>query len=397
MTRPESTTSGGASGRPPARRARSRTTIPTTGEPSETAQQIDPLSGITARIFVCVVAVVSLALAVILTLSNSSEVSSLPLQLVAMALLVAGYAYFIWAADPYRRRVSRRDFAIALTFLLLAALTESLSQLGTDVLARNDWGPLCVALLLMVGGSYRTPGDLIGFTAISLAVVAVSTALNLSTFTNRSALISFTITGSPVLALGGGAALYAGYLIAGLKRERAVAAEAREARELTDRREVIEEFVGSSTATLRRDVLPFFRQIKAQDALAPADIERAAELSESLRASLAAASRAEPLADLVGVFHDPHGLSHRLTEQQRAALRTLLVFLGDQPAVPRDALTLSLTLSGVIAGGVIEADSGSTDRTLGSRVSPFIGLMQLAFATAEESNSGGRFSVSFTI
>ncbi|GAA0991841.1 hypothetical protein [Subtercola frigoramans] len=364
---------------------------------SETAQEIDPLGGITARIFVRFVAIISVGTAVTMALLNGREISSLPLELTAIALLIAGYAYFIWAADPYRRRVSSRDYAIVLSCLLLAAVAESFAQLGSDLLVRNDWAPLCLGLVLMLGGPYRTPLFLVACTVVALAVVAVTTWLNTPTLGIQSPLIALTVTGTPVLALGGGAALYSGYLIAGLKRARIEATEAREARELADRREVIEEFLGHNIANLRRDVLPFFRHIKAQDALTPADIDQAAELSERLRASLAANALVEPLAELVGVYRDPLTLAHRLTQQQRAAIRTLLLFLSDQPEITRERIELSLALSGADVVGVLEAHLANPDRTAASQLAPFIGLMQLAFATAEEDISADRVAVRFTI
>ncbi|MCU1475561.1 MAG: hypothetical protein JWQ64_254, partial [Subtercola sp.] len=127
----------------------------------ETAQQIDPLSGITARIFVFVVGLISLATAVALALSNGPQVGQPGIQLLALVTLAAAYVYFVWAAEPYRKRVSGRSFGIVFGVVLAASVVDSLSQLGSDTLIRDDWGPICVALVLMLAGPYRPPIDIV--------------------------------------------------------------------------------------------------------------------------------------------------------------------------------------------------------------------------------------------
>ncbi|GGF12714.1 hypothetical protein [Subtercola lobariae] len=360
----------------------------------ETAQQIDPLSGITARIFVFVVGVISLATAVTLAFSNANEVGRPGIQVLAIVILAAAYVYFVWAAEPYRRRVTARSFTIVFAAVLLASLIDTLSQLGSDTLIRNDWGPICIALVLMLAGPYRPPLDIVGYTLISLIVISLTTAIEIIARNGTMTFISLTIAGTPAFALGVGSAIYSHYLISGLRADRVAAAELREHRELADRREAIEEFLGHDIKALRSDVLPYFRTVKTQDALTLANIDRAAELQTKLRASLVSNLSAEPLSEVVGRLDDPEHLSRRLSEPQRTALRAVLAFLAEQPTVRRKDITLRFeaTVSG--CRGTL-ACAVSSDRTIGFRATPFVGLIQLAFANVTDSVSSEAVSIAF--
>ncbi|WP_136643656.1 hypothetical protein [Subtercola vilae] len=336
------------------------------------------MSGITARVFVVFVAVVSLVTAVVLTLTNLTEISSPALQVVALVTLLAAYLYFIWAAEPYRRRVDQRTYAVVYGLVLVACLLNSLSQLGTNLNVRDDWGPVCVALVVMIAGPYRPPGEIIVSTVVGLLVVNASVVPHLATLTGTSPIASFVIVSAPTLALGVGAAIYSSTLIAELHGLRASAAQARELRDVIDGREAVADFLGYSIAPLRDDVLPFFHDVKQRDELTPADVVRASELSSSLRRSLVHSQLAEPLAELAGVFIDPQNLSRRLSEPQRAALRVLLGFLAEQPSVRRNNVSFSFMVENDTIRGAVEG-AFTTDRSLSSRVAPFLGLMRLSF------------------
>ncbi|PPF82226.1 hypothetical protein C5B96_09745 [Subtercola sp. Z020] len=354
-----------------------------------TAQEIDPLSGITARIFVVAVSVVAVVVAGALTVLNGSETSSFALVALGLAALVAAFALLIRAADPYRRRVTRAAYGISYALVLIACILESIGQSGTDTDVRNDWGPIAVALVLMVSGSYRPPGEIVLRTLVATIVVAATTLVHFGSL--RSELLtSLTMSGVLVVALGGGAAIFSSSLIAGLRADRQRAAEAREHRDLRDRRRAIEEFLGTDTESLRREVLPFFREVKARDSLTDADRERAAELARSLRATLESSLAIEPLERLVGRYSDPHAVALSLTDEQRTALRTVLLhFAGDAGPGAR-ALSLSFDRVGVRMTGELGAVFSDGRSNPGAGASPFVGLMQLAFQrvdaeTAEQS------------
>ncbi|MCU1481337.1 MAG: hypothetical protein JWQ19_2123 [Subtercola sp.] len=349
----------------------------------ETAQQIDPLSGITARIFVFVVGLVNVGTAIGLALSNGSEVTLPALQIAGIVVLVAAYVYFVWAAEPYRKRVTFRRFSLVFALVALASVFDALSQFGADTAVRNDWGPICLALLLMLAGPYRHPLEIVGFTVIALALVSVTTVIVEASRTAGPYFIALSIVGTPILAIGIGSAIYAGYLISGLTADRAAAAAARDRRDQADRREAIEEFLGRDIRALRSEVLPFFRHLKAQDALTPADIDKAAELQTRLRASIVSNLSADPLEDVVGSFVDPDHLSRRLSEQQRAAVRAVIAFLADQPSINRRDITLSFEITDTAMCGTLHCVVAS-DRALASRAAPFVGLLQFAFASVTD-------------
>ncbi|MEF2977465.1 hypothetical protein [Subtercola sp. YIM 133946] len=361
----------------------------------DTAQEIDPLSGITARIFVAVVGLVSVASAVALAVGNGAQINQPVLQIVGLVILLAAYVFFVIAAEPYRRRVTRKTYAIVLGLVIVASLFDALSQLGTEAHIRDDWGPICVALVLMVAGPYRPPLEIVVFTAISLVAMAAIVMMQESAATRHTVVIALVTAVTPSLALGIGAAIYSGYLIAGLRADRGRAAKARELRDTSDRREAIEEFLGHDVEALRADVLPFFRELRIRDALSEADIERAAELQTSLRASLVARLSAEPLHDLVGVLDDPQHLSRRLSEPQRTALRAFVSFLADQPSISRSDISLTFSASETSLHGTLDCPIDS-DRTLSFRATPFVGLLQLAFDSAADDFAPDRARVEFS-
>ncbi|RFA15806.1 hypothetical protein B7R21_03635 [Subtercola boreus] len=362
-----------------------------------TAQEIDPLSGITARIFAMAVGCVAVISATTLTLLNPQEIGSPPLMLLAFVALVAGFGHLVWAADPFRRTVTRARYGITYGLVLVAAVLESLAQLGRDTDVRNDWGPIAVALVLMVSGSYRRPREIVVGTVIAALVVAGTTVLHSGTVGLAGLVGATTMSGTLVVALGGGAAIFAASLIAGLRAERRRSDDVRRNRNVRDRRRAIEEFLGTDIEALRREVLPFFRDLKLRDALTDGDRQQAAELARLLRSSLARRLADEPLEGLVGVFDDPLLLAAALNTEQRTALRTVLSHFAGLPGRSASDLSLVLGRGGVAGGGAAGgAADGAADlpaeRMTGELVAafgaergptagiaPFVGLMQLAF------------------
>ncbi|RFA08324.1 hypothetical protein B7R54_03110 [Subtercola boreus] len=351
-----------------------------------TAQEIDPLSGITARIFVVAVGCVAVLSAGVLTALNADEIVSPALILLAFAALVAGFAYLVWSADPYRRTVTRARYGVTYSLVLVAAILESSGQLGRDTNLRNDWGPIVVALALMVSGSYRRPAEIVLRTAIAAVVVAATTALHTGTTDLGELIGSVTMSGTLVVALGGGAAIFASSLTAALRVDRRRADEARRNRDVRDRRRAIEDFLGTDIESLRRDVLPFLREVKARDVLTDDDRRRAAALAKSLRSSLAVSLAEEPLERLVDVFVDPLAAAAGLGAEQRTALRTVLVHFAAQPGLEAGGLSLEFVResgrgsgqAGVRMTGELTAVFGP-EASPATGIAPFVGLMQLSF------------------
>ncbi|RFA16432.1 hypothetical protein B7R22_02805 [Subtercola boreus] len=361
-----------------------------------TAQEIDPLSGITARIFAMAVGCVAVISATVLTALNPQEIGSPTLMLMGFAALVAGFAHLVWAADPYRRTVTRVRYLITYGLVLVAAVLESFAQLGSDTDVRNDWGPIVVALVLLVSGSYRRPTEIVVCTVLAALVVAGTTIQHSGTVSLGGLIGATTMSGTLVVALGGGAAIFAASLIAGLRVDRRRSDDVRRNRNARDRRRAIEEFLGTDIEALRREVLPFFRDLKVRDALTDGDRARAAELARLLRSSLARGLADEPLEGLVGMFDDPLLVAAALSTEQRTALRTVLLHFASQPG--RSAGDLSLVLgrggaAGEAAGGAAgdaadlpgEGMTGElvaafgVERGPSTGIAPFVGLMQLAF------------------
>ena len=370
----------------------------------ETAQQLDPLGGITARIFVVVVAAIAVVVALCLSILNNAGTESLTFAALAIALLGAGFGYLIWAAEPYRRQVTRARFDIAFALVLAACILDAVSQLRADTDMRDDWGPIAVALMLMVSGSYRLPIEIVVRTVLAVVVVVISTLLHAQTLRDPSLVVSITVSSTLVIGLGAGAAVYASSLITGLSESRVAAAEARERRDARDRRAAIETFLTEDIESLRREVLPFFRDLKTRDILTESDRIRAEVLSRALRASLVSSLAEEPLERVVASFSDPDGVASTLSDEQRTALRALVAHLTEQPGI--DSGTLSLTFAG--AGGASEFRGEEGERLVGcisahfaaergysSGLAPFVGLLQLSFVRVDVEPSPEQVSITF--
>ncbi|RFA22515.1 hypothetical protein [Subtercola boreus] len=256
---------------------------------AETAQEISPISGVTSRIVVIVAGSAAVAVAAVLTVLGAGDVVSFPLMSLALVCLVSGFGYLVWAADYRRRTVTKARYDIAFSLVLLSFILESLSQLGSDVDSRNDWGPLAVALVLAVSATYRLPRQILLRVFIAVVVVVALAFVNGPAVGDAGMIVWFTTFCVSVIALGGAAVIFAATNIAGLRRDRKRLSVEREARDLRERRSAIEEFLGNDIEALRSEVLPFLRRVKAEDTVTDVDRRRAGILALRVRAARAEA------------------------------------------------------------------------------------------------------------
>jgi hypothetical protein len=375
-----------------------------------TALELDPLASISARGFLVVVAAVSLACAIGLTVTTGSQISSWPLAALALVLLAAGYAWFIRSAYRFDLGVTNDRFAVAYALIAIATVLNSLSCLTTNTLIRDDWGLLTIGLVLMAAAPFRTYAELGTYTTISAALAVLLAVLH--DFTSFSGSIPLgvivVVAVAPSLAFGLGAVAYAWQLLQGIYAERLEQAASRERQFDELRRTFVDDDVVGSIGSLREEIVPFLARIRRTGVLSVDDRVRAGVLAQTLQGAIADARRADSLGDHVAELIDPDGLSPRLHEDDRATLRALLIALNNSRHAAPGGITLELI------DGEVDGDSGGVDdpsssrvgvvrcraddvRALRAEVLPFIRMARLMFRRADERVADGALLVRFDI
>ncbi|MCS5735623.1 hypothetical protein [Herbiconiux daphne] len=363
-----------------------------------TALELDPLAAISARGFLVVVAGVSIACAIGLTIATASQVSSWPLAIAALVSLAVGFGWFIRSAFRFDLGVTNDRFAISFAVIAIAAVLNSLSCLGTNAFVRDDWGLITLGLVLMAAAPFRTSAELGTYTAVS-TVLATMLAL-LHTFMSATAdvprLVVVLVAVAPPLAFGLGAMAYARQLLRGIYSERLRQAEEREQQLDELRRTFVDDDVVGEIGSLRAEIVPFLARVRGQGVLTVDDRVRAGVLAQNLQTAISESRRLDSLGDHVGELIDESDLAPRLHEDDRATLRALLIALNASEHARPDDITLELIEGESSRFGVVRCASADV-RALRADVLPFIRMTRLMFRRAEEQSAGTVLLVQFDI
>ncbi|MCS5713773.1 hypothetical protein NVV95_04310 [Herbiconiux sp. CPCC 205716] len=363
-----------------------------------TALDFDPLAAISARGFLIVVATVCLVSAVALTVTTAAQTSSWPLAIGALVALAAGFGWFIRSAFDFTVGVSTDRFATVFALLAVATVLNSLGSLGSNLLVRDDWGLLTLALALMAAAPFRTAAELGLYTGISTALVTVLSLLHVffSPLTPVPIAVIVLVAVAPVLALGLGAMGYARVLLAGIYAERLAQAEARDRQFDAQRQRFIDDDGVGSIGPLREEVVPFLARLRMAGELTVDDRLRAAELTARLQAAVDGSRPADSLGDQVDVFIDEAELSLRMHEDDRATIRAVLRELNQSPRRTPGTLVLELLEGEEDRFGIIRCSSADV-RSLRAEVLPFIRMMRLMMSTASDEVAGDELLLHFDL
>jgi len=294
-----------------------------------TPQQLDPLGGVTAQSFAWIFTFGAVATAVGLTVGHREEYRSLPLLLVAFALLGAVGAVTVLAARPRRAPFTWRS-ALAIHLLGLAAVGfEAAAQWGTDTTVRSDWAPLALALFVMVTGCFRPAVEILAFAGASAVVVAAVTMAGAEAAgLPLPGIVYAGLTAGPLLAAGSGAAAFSATLVRRLLRWRTQTEGVRLTAAESIRARVRDDLRDERLSLVEGEVGPFLRELLVRGETDAAAAGRARELGEALRRALVAEADEVWLEDLVAELHDPAGLASRMDETQRAAVEAACAALS---------------------------------------------------------------------
>jgi hypothetical protein len=347
-----------------------------------TAAELDPVSRVTARVFIIGAGVVSLAFSVALTANPSaqSQLSIPVLGVVAIALLVASYAFLYVSADPFGPVLSRARYQLFFAGVLSASVLNALSQFGSDTLIRDDWGAVCLGVALLVAAPYRLPREIVGFMTQAVTVsFTLAVVQKLTSDTDVELAVLVVVAAVPVLAIGLAAAAYARSLIASLEGAVLAAEDARRQHDDDVRRRLAESDSMGQLGALRADVVPFLERLERERELRPEDPGLATDLASALRLAIVQRLSQSSLADAVDDYSDEEGAAALLSGRQRAALRAAARAAAERDGASSAVVALTLERSAAGGRGRLEL-RGQRGAAQTASIMPFVRILKLVFS-----------------
>lgn len=365
-----------------------------------TPLDLDPTGRVTAYYVTKAVGLVSIAAAIGLTINPSgyAQLANPAMAALSIVILVGAFTAYAVMAHPRGGTLTRLRFQIFYLLVIAASVISALSQSGSNQLARDDWGPICLGLALLVCAAYRSSYEILWFTVQGvLASGILATFQALSSEITVSGVIVIVVAIVPSAALGLAAAAYSRALVAGLTGLRKKESEARSAHDDELRQRLHDENSVGELGALRSEIVPFLERLSVHGQMTPDDSKRAIELSTGLRLAIVERLSNDPLAGLVSRFSDAEGTVRSLTEHQRAALRALIVAAASVGGIEQESLSLTLSPGAdrvMGARGSVAFSGGDTDR-IRAALQPFVRMLRFVFGEAKLTNDRQSTTVRF--
>lgn len=363
---------------------------------ARTAAELDPVSRVTARMFIIGAGIVSLGLSIALTVNPSAQAQlSVPLLgVVAIVMLVSSYVFLYVSADPFGPVLSRARFQVFFTGVLAASVLNALSQYGSNTLIRDDWGAVSLGVALLVAAPYRLPRDIVWFMAQAvLATFTLAVLQKLSSDTEVALAILSVVAAVPALAIGLGAAAYARSLIASFEGSVLATVDARKQHDTDVRQRLADSDSMGELGALRAEVLPFLERLERERELQSDDPGRAADLASALRLAIVERLSQSSLADAVDEYRDEQGAAVLLSGRQRAALRAA-AGAAREGGASSARIVLSLQRSGAGGRGRLEL-RGERGAAQAASIMPFLRILKLVFSGVDVASDTSGTVVTF--
>jgi hypothetical protein len=341
-----------------------------------TAQELDPLGGITARVLVVAAVVVSIVVAVAMSLMTADQVSNPALEVAALLAFAAAGLYYVRATSPFLAPFRRRSHAVVCLLALAAVVLDALAQWGTNVVVRDDWAPIGLAILTITFGAYR-PAWEIGACAVvgALFIGGLAFAQADSFAADVPPLVFAILPATPVLAAGVAAASFSRSLVGTLREWRAggLQAEASEPEPSPHPK-------AAHLVHLDEEVLPFLERLVGDGVVSEEDGERARVLATELRSIMVIDSERSWLGRLVAGVDDPEHYADRMALPERGFVRALVAHLRAGPAFYDDRMRVTVRGTEWEASCVIEVPCAplSNPRV---QLAPYIAVARNVFGT----------------
>lgn len=360
-----------------------------------TRQQLDPAGTTGIRIVTIALSVGAFAYALVMSALHAREVTNPVFAVAALGALAAAGGILIFMASPYRAPLTARTHFVVHALALTAALFEALAQWTRNESIRDDWGAICLGLLLVALGSYRPGREIVVGTTVSAVLLGFLTLLEAPHLATEAPPIAFVIVAIvPLLSLGYASAVFSREIVESISRwhHRASEASVGLAKDLRDG--VTRSVQQDRVTILNRDVLPFFTELLAAGRISNQDRARARQIADSIRRVMVEEvdrSWLENVIELAGgagpgrsgaakvVVDDEHRLAAFMATDQRTALRALLVALIETPTFDRNDLRISLTAAGAECHCRLVANVSLSDFLLRSNFAPYFAVIRSVF------------------
>jgi hypothetical protein len=303
------------------------------------AQELDPLGGITARVLVVIAVAVAYVVALSESLNTVDQISAPAFEVAALLSFGAAGIYYIRATSPFRAPFSRLSHAIVCALSLLAVLFNSLAQWGTNQVVRDDWAPVTLAILVFTFGSYVPAREVLASTLVSAVLIGGLAYLQADTFAaDVPAAVFAILPATPVLACGLASSALASSLVRSILDWRAAPSSL----QATEVPEPPVHATASHLVHLERQVLPFLQRVSAETELTVADGDRARVLARELRTLMVLDAERSWLMRLVRQTTDPRRLADRMSAAERGYVRAVVSHLRGSDAFRGDRMRLTL-------------------------------------------------------
>lgn len=325
-------------------------------------QRVDPLSWFTGPRIPLVVVIVLVAMALSTTIVHWRQWSNPWQELLALPFFGLS-AYILSTAT----RPQRPPFgpALALLVLLIAGAGFMVSAAGAEggsVTVESWWGPVAIALIVSALAPYSSALQMIAYALPPLLLVLVVTPIVYPP--NESGhwapVTVEVIAGSPTLAAGLAGAVFSYSVVS--RMSRAMTQIDHDPEPAAAGAAIVSDF--------NPEIARFLEEIAARGTIRSSDRERATVLADSLRIELVTAANRSWLDTLAlksGLkVDDPQHLADRMNENQRSALRGLLVEVTESPVVPIESVLVEIRDEG--DGSTAVALSMDVDLPEGRRV-----------------------------
>ena len=308
---------------------------------NDTAQELDPLGGITARLFAIGAVVVALVVAFSMSVISAEQTNNVGLEIAALAAITASGALYIRAASPFRAPFPRSAHAAVCLLALLAVSLDSAAQWGTNAVVRDDWGPVALAILTLTFGSWRPGWEILAYTLVCAFVIGGLAFAQADTFdADVPAIVFAVLPATPVLATGAAASAFSRSLVDSLLAWRS--GETLAVASALDDSEPAAQSKASHLVHLDEQVYPFLERVARGPELTALDGDRARVLARELRTLLVIDSERSWLSRIVRETDDRHRFAERMSEAERGFVRALVSHLRTSAAFDDDRMRLML-------------------------------------------------------
>jgi hypothetical protein len=308
---------------------------------NDTAQELDPLGGITARLFAIGAVAVALVVAFSMSVITMEQTNNVWLEIAALAAITASGVFYIRAVSPFRAPFPRSAHAVVCLLALLAVLLESAAQWGTNTVVRDDWAPIALAILTLTFGSWRPGWEILACTLVCASVIGGLAFVQADTFAaDVPAIVFAVLPATPVLATGAAASAFSRSLVDTLLAWRSgvqqpVASAPDEAHPAVSSK-------ASHLVHLDEQVYPFLERIAREPEVTAADGERARVLARELRTLLVIDAERSWLSRIVRDADDRNRFADRMNEAERGYIRALVAHVRGSDAFDDQRMRLAL-------------------------------------------------------